>query len=228
MASLGWKGLRTIGINAHTSLCSLFTNNTYTNDPTMMTLHITENIFSLSSVVCPLCVLCAVGWVGYVKTQLSVYLRVICSLRTWTHNLTVVLTMYRCSSLYNCVTWRWPTAAETCRHRQHIKRRYTDSCVLTYPTHPITENMFGQQIQVHPVKIWHFVLYRTCINTTLLRLQWYVVWTNRCFNHGYIYISSMAGIILQYSKYKKRAPNLNICKIVKYRLNVDQTLTTFK
>jgi hypothetical protein len=88
----------------------------------------------------------------------------------------------------------------------------------------ITEYIFGQ-IQVHPVKRWHFVLYRTCIDATLLQLQWYVVWTNRCFSHGYIYLSSrpIADIILQYYKYKKRAPNLNTFKIINYRLNVDHT-----
>jgi len=35
----------------------------------------------------------------------------------------------------------------------------------------ITENMFGQQTQVHPVKRRRFVLYRTCIDATLLQLQ---------------------------------------------------------
>ena len=40
--------LRTTDINAHTSLCSIFTNNMYTNVPTMITPHITENMFGLS------------------------------------------------------------------------------------------------------------------------------------------------------------------------------------
>ena len=29
------------------------------------------------------------------------------------------------------LTWRWPSSAETCRHRRTNKLRYSDSCVLT-------------------------------------------------------------------------------------------------
>jgi len=29
------------------------------------------------------------------------------------------------------LTWRWPSTAETCRHRRTNKLRYLDSCVLT-------------------------------------------------------------------------------------------------
>ena len=29
------------------------------------------------------------------------------------------------------MTWRWPSTAETCRHRRTNKLRYLDSCVLT-------------------------------------------------------------------------------------------------
>jgi len=29
------------------------------------------------------------------------------------------------------LTWRWPSTAETCRHRRTNKLRYLDSCVFT-------------------------------------------------------------------------------------------------
>jgi len=29
------------------------------------------------------------------------------------------------------LTWRWPSTAETCRHRRTNKLRYLDSCVVT-------------------------------------------------------------------------------------------------
>jgi len=31
----------------------------------------------------------------------------------------------------NLLTWRWPSTAETCRHRRTIKLRYLDSFVVT-------------------------------------------------------------------------------------------------
>lgn len=101
-----------------------------------------------------------------------------------------------------------------CTHNMHTN-------VPKIITLHITENMFGQQIQVNPVERRHFVLCRTCIEATLLQLQWYLVGTNRCFSHGYTYTHiisrPIADIILQYSNYKKRAPNLNTYKSINYR-----------
>ena len=85
----------------------------------------------------------------------------------------------------------------------------------------ITENKFGQQTQVHPVKRRRFFLYRTCIDATLpytLFEQTDVLAT---------VTSAVADIILQYSKYKKRRQTLIHTKF-KLQKNVDHTLDTFK
>jgi hypothetical protein len=60
------------------------------------------------------------------------------------------------------------TNAPTSLCSLNTKNMYTN--VPTMVTLHITENMFGQQIPVDPVKRRHFVLYRNCIDATLSEL----------------------------------------------------------
>jgi hypothetical protein len=58
-------------------------------------------------------------------------------------------------TLYTCTTWRWPTAAETCRHRQHITRGYKDSCVFDLLKFPAFYETRWLTTAHHSSLSWH-------------------------------------------------------------------------